>query len=121
MVDYTMSNSNALSQLEVSIKQANEHVQFGQAIEKLRNNKDFNTVFTKGYFEAEAIRLVHLKADPKMQTPQHQEEILKQMDSIGSLNQFIQAKLHIARLALRSIEADEETREELLAEGDNNE
>ena len=121
MVDQAMTNNAALSSLESSIKQSQDDIQFGQALERLRSNRDFNTVINKGYFEAEAIRLVHLKADPKMQTEQHQVDILKQMDSIGALNQFMQTKLHIARLALRSLEADKETRDELLAEGDSNE
>ena len=116
-----MSNSTEIKAIESSIKQAKSLVELGTALDRLRSNSDFKKIVGEGYFEAEAIRLVHLKADPKMQTEQHQADILKQMDSIGALNQFMQTKLHIARLALRSLEADKETRDELLAEGDGNE
>ena len=116
MVDQTMSNTDALQEIELSIKQASEHVEFGNAVERLRSNRDFKKVITEGYFEKEAVRLVHLKADVSMQSPAMQADIVKQMDGIGALNQFFGTKLHLARMAGRSIESDEQTREELLAE-----
>ena len=116
MVDQTMSHTDALQEIESSIKQASEFVDFGNAIERLRSNRDFKKVIMEGYFEKEAIRLVHLKADSAMQSNLNQTDIVKQMDAIGALNQFFLTKGQIARMAARSIESDEQTREELLAE-----
>lgn len=117
MVEQTMSNSSMVQQLDNSIKQATVNVEFGKAIERLRSNRDFKLVIGEGYFEREAIRLVHLKSDVAMQSVASQADIVKQMDAIGALQQFFNAKLHVARLATRAIEDDEETRQELLAEG----
>lgn len=111
-----MSNNNEIQQLEASIQHAKTVVDFGATVERLFNNRDFKKVISEGYFEQEAIRLVHLKADPNMQSVAQQEAIVKQMDAIGSLKQYLRTKCHIATQAVRSIAADEETRDELLAE-----
>jgi len=119
MVNSTSDNVSALKQVEDNIKQATVHVEFGTAVERLRTNRDFKKVIVEGYFEEEAVRLVHLKADPAMQTAERQESIVKQMDAIGALNQFFQTKLHLAAMASKAIASDEETLDELLNEGGN--
>lgn len=117
MVDPTMSNTNELEQLDISIQRAREHVEFGNALERLLTNRDFKKVITEGYFEQEAVRLVHLKADEKMQDNASQGFIVRQMDAIGTLKQFLRTKSYLSAQAVRSIEADEATRTELLLEG----
>lgn len=116
MVDTLMSNTSALQEIEANIKQASTIVEFGTAIERLSINRDFKKVITEGYFEKEAVRLVHLKADVSMQSAAQQADIVKQLDAIGALSQFLNTKLQLSRLASRSIAADEEAREEILAE-----
>jgi len=111
-----MTHDSALNDIEKGIQQATVLVEFGSAISRLTNNKDFKRVIGEGYFEQEAIRLVHLKADENMQSVQAQASIVKQMDAIGALGQFLQTKQVLATQAARSIAADEETRDELLAE-----
>ena len=69
-----------------------------------------------GYFEREAIRLVHLKADPNMQSPDMQRSIVASMDAIGSLNQYFNTVRFKAELADKSVTADQQTIEELAAE-----
>lgn len=106
-----------LQELDANIKEAKKLVTLGAALERLRNNGDFKKVIMDGYFEREAIRLVHLKSDVSMQTPERQASILAQMDAIGNLNQYFTTVLRTADLAKKNIAADEETRDELLAEG----
>jgi hypothetical protein len=115
MVDHLMSNIPEIQALDANIKQATVLVEFGSAIERLSSNRDFKKVILEGYFEQEAIRLVHLKADPNMQANLSQAEIVKQMDAIGSLKQYLRTATHLAGMGARSIASDEETREELLA------
>lgn len=106
--------------IEQSIKRAKGVADFGTAIERLRVNKDFKKVVLEGYFEQEAIRLVHLKADPSMQSADSQKSIISQMDAIGSLSQFLNTALQMASMANKQVESDEATIEELAAEGLNN-
>lgn len=107
-------SQDLIDALDQNIKEAQKIVDFGDALERLKHNRDFKKVILEGYFEQEPIRLVHLKSDINMQSESTQKNILSQMDSIGFLNQFFQAAFFKANQAKRAIEADEETRAELL-------
>lgn len=111
-----MNNTQAIQDIELNIKQAQLLVDTGNALERLRSNRDFKKIINEGYFEQEAIRLVHLKGDPSMQTAELQASIIRQMDAISALNQYFQTVFYRADLAGKAIAADEETRDELLAE-----
>ena len=106
-----------IEEIELNIEQAKAIVDKGTALERLRNNRDFKKVIIEGFFEKEAIRLVHLKSDFNMQDPESQASILSQIDAIGVLSQYLNNVRNQAMLAGKAIEADEQTREELLAEG----
>jgi hypothetical protein len=112
-------SENIIKDLEANIERAKELVKTGDSIERLRNNGDFKEVILKNYFEREAIRLVHLKADPSMQTPDRQASILLQMDAIGALSSFLNTGLVMADRAAQAIESDTETITELLEGADN--
>ena len=111
-----MSNET-LQQIEQNIKRGKELIDFGAALERLQNNRDFKKVITEGYFRDEAVRLVHLKGDANMQTPEHQANIVRALDSIGQLSQYFSTVTLLASRAVLSIAADEETRDEILADG----
>ena len=115
-----MNNTEMIKEIDLNITQAQVLVDAGNALERLRNNKDFKTVISIGYLEQESIRLVHLKSDVNMQTTDRQVAILKQIDAIGTLNQYFQTVYQKASLAGKAIQADEEARDELLAEDLNN-
>jgi len=70
--------------IELSIKDAEEMVALGTALERLQKNRDFKKLFLEGYIEKEAIRLVSLKGSPHTQKPEVQESIVKEMDGIGA-------------------------------------
>jgi hypothetical protein len=108
--------SQTIDAIERNIEKAKAEVEFGAALERLKANKDFKKVVLEGYFEKEAIRLVHLKADCNMQSPEMQRSIVQQMDAIGSFSEFLNVRLQRAGMATKQIEADEETRDEILAE-----
>lgn len=102
--------------IESNIREAKKFVEQGDALERLRANRDFKKVITEGYFEREAIRLVHLKADPNMQSPDSQKSIIAQMDAIGSLDQYFMAVFAQANMARKAIDSSEEMIDEIRAE-----
>ena len=112
-----MTHSNDIQAVELNIKRAKELIDLGTALDHLRSNRDFKKVIIDGYFSDEAVRLVHLKGDPSMQGESSQTSIIKQMDSIASLYQYFFTIDMRASSAARSVESDEETLSELLAEG----
>lgn len=109
-----MSQSE-IQALERNIEDAKEILEMGDALERLSKNRDFRAIITHGFFEKEAIRLVHLKADSNMQTEARQKSILAQMDAIGTLAQYFQTVYHKAGIADKAIIADTEMRDSLLA------
>ena len=111
-----MSN-DAIQEIELSIKEAQKMVDLGSAVQRLANNRDFKKVVMEMYFEKEAVRLVHLKANPAMQDKERQEAIVKEMDAIGSFYQFLRTLEIQADMARRAVEDGETLREEILAEG----
>ena len=106
-----------LQQLESNIKLAQKIVDMGDALDRLRNNRDFKKVIGEGYFEQEAIRLVHLMSDSNMQSPEIQQSIHKQMIAVGMFREFLETLTTRSNMARRAVEADEATRDEILAEG----
>jgi hypothetical protein len=110
-----MSNQT-VEEIERNIKLQKEIIEFGKAVERLQSNRDFRKVVTEGYFEKEAVRLVHLKADPEMQRPEIQAGIIQAIDAIGNMSQFLRDAVRSAELAAKSVSQDEETRDEILAE-----
>ena len=103
-------------QIEESIQNAKQHIELDKALERLESNKDFKLVISEGYLEKESIRLVHLKADPAMQTAERQASVVTQIDAIGGLLQYFRTVSQTAALAAKSIDSDEETLAELAAE-----
>jgi CHAT domain-containing protein len=109
-------NNSTIQAIEENIREARKIVELGNALERLMSNRDFKQVVKEGYFEQEAIRLVHLKADPSFQSADMQKSIVTQIDAIGAVTQYFNTVLHRAGQAEKAIEADEEARDELLAE-----
>lgn len=107
---------NIAQQLEENIKAAKQIVEMYNSLERLQNNRDFKQVILRGYFQDEAVRLVHLKVDPAFQTPERQASILAQIDAIGGLVQYFRTLEFNAMTAGKAIENDQAELEEVLAE-----
>lgn len=103
--------------IELNIKQAQEMVELGNALDRLVHSRDFIDVVKEGYLKKEAVRLVHLKADPNMQTPERQASIVQQIDAIGAFTGYLNIVGQRADMARKAIEEDEATLEELRNEG----
>lgn len=99
--------NDQIEAIERDISKARTFVEFGNKLQRLRDNKDFKEVVMVGYFEKEAVRLVHLKADPNMQDPESQASIVKQIDAIGAFSGFMHAAMAKAAKAAGAIEDGE--------------
>jgi len=105
-----------IESLELNIRAAKKTAELGKSLDRLTHNNDFKSLIIEGYFEKEAIRLVSLKGDPNMQDSDSQTALIKQMDAIGGLRQYLSAVLQLARMSEKALIEDEETRDEILAE-----
>ena len=102
--------------IEDSIQRDKSIVELGKAVERLQLNRDFKAVIVEGYLKQEAIRLVHLRVDPSMQTPERQASIMNQIDAIGGFSQYLRTIEYNAAMAEKAIETNEAMRSEIQAE-----
>lgn len=109
-------SQDTVRQIEENIRKATEIMELGKALDRLAENRDFKQVIGKGYLQDEAVRLVHLKGDPAMQTSERQASIVSQIDAISGLMSYFRTVAFNANQAAKAIEADTEERDELLAE-----
>lgn len=109
-------STDTLQDIEKQIAEAKVFSELGESLVRLASNRDFRKVISEGYLSKEAVRLVHLKADPAMQKPESQESIVRQIDAIGALSAYFRTVEYQAALAVHSIATAEEAREEILAE-----
>lgn len=112
-----MSKEDEINSIERNVRDAKETKALGTALERLINNRDFRTVIKEGYFKAEAVRLVHARGDVACQTPEKQDAIIRQIDSISNLNQYFNTIQHAAGMADKAIEEGEAVLEEMRTEG----
>ena len=112
-----MSNEHEVQQVEISIEQAKYAINIGDALARLSNNADFKLVFLENYLREEPIRLTRLKAAPAMKSEEQQNAIVKSLDAIGELIQYLGLLEAQAEMAKSALLADEETLQALYAEG----
>ena len=111
-----MFNSSELEQINMTINEAEKQINKMEALERLRNNKDFQLIIEKGYFIDEASRLVLVKADANLQEEGHQKSIDKMITAVGYFRQYLSQLYQTGNVAKRSIEDHRNTRTEIMAE-----
>ncbi|WP_027854448.1 hypothetical protein [Marinobacterium litorale] len=116
-----MNEDMNIETIELNIKEAERMADLARSVKRLRSNRDFKKIIMEGYFENEPVRLVMLKSDPQFQSEERQQALLKEMDGIGSLRNYLQTILTMGNMAEKEI-ADSEQELELMraeeAEGD---
>jgi len=110
-----MSNTD-VQRIENNIKEARAIVELSNSLDRLKGNRDFKKLILEGYFRDEAVRLVHLKVDPSMQTAERQASVVSQIDAIGGLSSFLRTVEFNASIAAKAIESGEADIEEIQAE-----
>jgi hypothetical protein len=105
-----------LQELEISLEDAQDRVSTAEALERLDQNKDFQKVILDGYFAKEAQRAVMARADVNFHSKENLKQNLEVINAIGQLGAFFHKTFVFGESAARAIEADKETKAEILAE-----
>lgn len=112
-----MSNTQEqLRQVEINIDEAKEAISNMESVIELHNNRHFKKIVDEGYFQQEAARLVLALADANLQSEEHQQDLNKAIRAVGEFRNYLGAIIQLGRTAENALAADEQTREELLAE-----
>jgi len=112
-----MTNEQDVQTIELNIAEAKATVDRMKVLMKLVDNKGFQEIIEKGYFEAEAIRLVGAKASPALADDESQRELDRDIMAIGRLRQYFFAIVQQGRAAEGAISTDETELELMRAEG----
>lgn len=105
-----------IENVELSIAEARKHIEQMEALDRLRTNADFKLIFEQGYLKDEATRLVLARAEPIMQTQEHQDQLNKLIDGVGYFRQYLNKIYQFGRQSQQAIKADQETLTELMNE-----
>tara|TARA_B110000285_G_scaffold202411_1_gene237725 strand:+ start:2871 stop:3221 length:351 start_codon:yes stop_codon:yes gene_type:complete len=92
-----------IEDINIQLEDARAIIREADALERLFNNPDFNMVIREGYFKNEPARLVEMKATPAMSSEASQTAILKQIDGIGALQQYFNARFLTGDMARDAI------------------
>lgn len=95
----------AIHEIRLEMEEARGIVEDGEALTRLSKNPDFKRIVLEGFFKERAVQLVELKAAPAMSSPERQAQILKDLDSIGGLQQYFNSINAMAITAEMTIEA----------------
>ena len=90
-----MNNDQQIQEIQLSIEDAKQGVAFGEAIDRLMRNKDFQLVIDEGYTTKEPRRLTMLLGDPTMDEAR-KKNIVVSLQAIGELHQYLRARLQFA-------------------------
>jgi len=112
-----MNNENDAQEIELNIDAAKATIDRMKVFLRLVENKDFQEIIEKGYFEDEAVRLVGALASPAMADEFNQEQMHKDISAIGRLRQYFYAIMQQGRAAEGAVKADEAELELMRAEG----
>ena len=105
-----------LHQIEISLEDAQRNIFLAETLDRLHKNNDFQAIIVQGFFKDEASRAVLLRADPEMFEEREQKQIDDIITSIGGLRQYFHKIFRMGQMSQQSMEADKQTRQELLAE-----
>lgn len=109
--------NETVEQVQIELEAAREFAAKGDQLERLLQNADFKALILDGYFKEHAYQLVELKAAPSRKGEAEQAAIIKSIDGIGELQQYINAIRAMSANARQAIADCNATLDELAAEG----
>ena len=88
MVDKTNLNET-LAAIDAYIADKEAAIERGKALERLKTNKDFQSVIIEGYIDTEAKRLFAILTDPTGASPYSPEEIHLKLAAISHFKEYV--------------------------------
>ena len=109
-----MNVSEQIKEIEHSINELTKIKEKGEALRRLKDNKDFKLIVLEGYFKDEAARLVLLKGD--IGSEADQKFYTKAIKAIGMFNSYLSSVISLGRRAEDSLESHKEEKIRLQSE-----
>lgn len=76
-------------EIQVTVKNCEDQIALGEALNRLFKNKDFRLVVTEGYFKHNAQRLVHSLSEPAIShSAEMKARVVSEMEAIGCVRGY---------------------------------
>ena len=111
-----MTTEQKLNSIEDTLKIQKSIFDRGIRMRKLWEIPEFKELILEDYCKEYAGALVVMRADPAMQTPERQDNLLKNLDGIGYMQQYMDGVVGRGNQAEVTIKQYEDEREYLLNE-----
>jgi len=109
-------NAEDLQEVEITIEDCKLAIELSDTLKRLQGNKDYIKIFEEMYFTEQACSLVGYRGNPAI-NDKTREVILRDIDGIGSLQNFLNKVIEAGKSAKEELSRNENTREEILEEG----
>ncbi len=113
MYEYEDTPEDQAAQIELHIDEARQGIADMEALNRLRQNKDFKRIFLKLFLEDEPARLTTLLAHPSYQGDDTQADIINQLKSVSLFGQYM-TKLNQFGISAQTALEDHEQELELV-------
>lgn len=90
-----------IEEVKLSIETAREGMRYGEALDRLMKNRDFNLIIQKGFLTDEVLRLTELLAHP---ATQDREDVHIKLYAISYLTAWMTMQRQAVRSAHKSFE-----------------
>ena len=111
-----MRADNELQQINLTIEEAQKHIEKMEALDRLRSNKDFTLIIEQGYFVDQAAELVAAKCAPEMSSDEQQKAVDRLILGVGGFQQYLNKLYHLGNQSKRAMSDYYATRDEIMAE-----
>lgn len=106
-----MNLQDEIASVESDMEIYRSNIAFGDALKRLRSNKDFKKVIEQTYLTDNALRLVELLSDPANDSDAKENAIIVELKSIGTLKSFFRFIDKNAEDAAMNLEKAQESME----------
>lgn len=97
--------------VELETVSMDEQIEMGQALERLKDNPDFQRVITDGYFKNSVLDTVSLLSVPQIKQQGHRPELMEDLIAVSNLQFYFRQIEQFYEAAKNPVLSDEEEAE----------
>lgn len=86
---FNQGNAGSQREIQLTIEENEVFIQKGEAVDRLLQNADFNSIIMEGFVKEEAHRLALATDNPALQSPESQASLFTQIKAIGILVSYL--------------------------------
>jgi len=104
-MDEASNLQQELRDIDIAIARFESHIEKGNALKRLKANKDFISLVELGYIESEAKKLFDILVDPSGASPYTDEQVLLKLATISDLRGYLGTDGHIGTIESAALAA----------------